>query len=117
TCTSKIERKMLSFVTLPARSIFTILPSAGETIIRGSDGISRAGFRKKNPTNPESNSNKTTATYKPKTAARLAEISNGTIKLNASLIIMIRVKESAESSGEIRGQTGEFPILQFKNRE
>ena len=86
---------MLSFVTLPARSIFTILPSAGETIIRGSDGISRAGFRKKNPTNPESNSNKTTATYKPKTAARLAEISNGTIKLNASLTIMIRVKESA----------------------
>src|SRR5437899_7688630 len=79
---------MLSFVTFPTRSIFTILPSAGETITRGSDGISRAGFRKKNPTNPESNSNKTTATYKPKTAARLAEISNGTIKLNASLIIM-----------------------------
>jgi len=86
---------MLSFVTFPTRSIFTILPSAGETITRGSDGISRAGFRKKNPTNPESNNNKTTATYNPKTAARLAEISKGTIKLNASLIIMIRVKESA----------------------
>src|SRR5213594_1681303 len=109
---------MLSFVTFPTRSIFTILPSAGETITRGSDGISRAGFRKKNPTNPESNNNKTTATYNPKTAARLAEISNGTIKLNASLIIMIREKgECGPSSGEIRGQAGESLFWDCKNRD
>ena len=58
TWTLNIERKMLSFVTLPTRSIFTTRPSAGETITRGSDGISRRGLRKKNATKAASNSTK-----------------------------------------------------------
>src|SRR5438093_6340459 len=94
---------MLSLVTLPPRSILTTLPSAGETIILGSVGISRAGFRKKNATNAKSNSNKIPARYKPNTAARQADIRSGTINLNASLWIMVWLKGER---GKNRGQTG-----------
>src|SRR3989442_7037734 len=86
---------MLSFVTLPTRSILTTFPSAGETITLGSVGILRAGFRKKNARNAERKGNKIPAKYNPDTAATPADISSGTINLNASLWIMVWLKERA----------------------
>src|SRR5207247_428905 len=85
--TSKIERKMLSFVPFPTRSIRTTRPSAGETITRGSAGISRSGLRKKNATNAETNSSKIAAVSQPSQKLTAAAANKGGRNLNASLTI------------------------------
>src|SRR4030095_385202 len=84
---------MLNFVTLPTRSTLTTRPSAGETITRGSDGISRFGFRKKNATKPASSITKKAARYSPSTNARAADTKRGIRKRNASFTIMNAIKQ------------------------
>src|SRR3970040_1586748 len=56
TCTSKMERKMLTWVcgwpSTVVSSTASTLPSAGATMAPGSAGTARSGSRKKNSTNP-----------------------------------------------------------------
>src|SRR2546426_6884244 len=79
---------MLSFVMLPTRSTFTTRPSAGDTMIRGSGGIERLGFRKKNATKTASKSRKIPAAAQASQKLIAAAATRGSRKINASLTIM-----------------------------
>src|SRR6516164_7639338 len=83
-----MDRKMLSLVTFATFSTFTTRPSAGETITRGSDGISRCGFLKKNATKAASKSPKNPTQYNCRPIARIVAASRGSKNLYASLTIM-----------------------------
>src|SRR5262249_51856393 len=64
------------------------LPSAGETMARGSDGISRFGLRKKNATKAANSRTKKAAGYSPSAKASAAKMKIGIRNLNASLTII-----------------------------